>query len=204
MIDRARSADEHRYLLFIDEAQWLAKVQFRYLMDLHNQLKIADVRLITVLVDQPELLAIKASMRKTGQTQLLGRFMTSTHAYEVVTSQTDFARLCRAIDAQSEYPIGSNVSFTRYFVPRAFENGWRLEAQASAIWTRLEQIRREQGLSKVDELPMQGLTALLRGLLRTLAAEDADDLVLRRPAIDEGIYGVELHEARSEAPVDRS
>ena len=192
MVERTRSAGEHRYLLFVDEAQWMATVQLRYLMDLHNQLKIADVRLITVLVGQPELCEMKTNLRGARQNHLLGRFMTAVHRYEGVTGRPDFARLCRALDDQSEFPIGSGVSFTRYFVPQAFDAGWRLEANATLVWETLEAVRLTESIPSCPELPMQALAALIRWLLQSLAAEDAATLELERAAIEEAIYRVAL------------
>lgn len=192
MVQRAFEAKEHRFLLFVDEAQWLAVAQLRYLMDLHNQLKIADVRLVTVLVGQPELMEMKMSLRSSRQNHLLGRFMTATHQFHGVVTRTDFQRMLRAIDERSEYPVGSGCSYTQYFVPRAFGSGWRLLKQADLLWETLESILQRESVPKFKEYPMQALTALIRWLLQALMEKDAEDLVLEPSLVEEAIYRVAL------------
>lgn len=192
MVQRVYEAKEHRYLLFIDEAQWLAVAQLRYLMDLHNQLKIADVRLVTVLVGQPELMDMKMSLRSARQNHLLGRFMTATHQFHGVMTRADFQRMLRAIDERSEYPIGSGISYTQYFVPRAFSSGWRLLKQADVIWEMLDTILRREAVPNFKEYPMQALTALIRWLLQALMEKDTEALVLEPALVEEAIYRVAL------------
>jgi len=104
MVERVREHREHRFLLFVDEAQWLTRKQFRCLMDLHNQLRMADVRLIVILVGQPELLEIKEGLRSSRQGHLVGRFMTCTHRFDGVVDYADVERMLGSLDGGSEYP----------------------------------------------------------------------------------------------------
>lgn len=192
MVQRAYEAKEHRYLLFIDEAQWLAVAQLRYLMDLHNQLKIADVRLVTVLIGQPELIEMKMSLRSGRQNHLLGRFMTATHQFQGVVTRADFQRMLRAIDERSEFPAGSGCSYTQYFVPLGYANGWRLLDQVDLIWETLDTVLRREAVPKFSEFPMQALTALIRWLLQALVEKDEEGLVLKQSMVEEAIYRVAL------------
>ena len=161
-------------------------------MDLHNQLKIADIRLITILVGQPELLTMKNDLRSSRQKHLLGRFMTATHQFEGVIGKQDFRRMNRALDSGSEYPDGSGCSYTRYFIPKAFGSGWRLLKHSDSIWKVLIEACRSEGIRKFKELPMQPLTALLRWLLQSLAEIDDVNLDLHRPLIEEAVYRVAI------------
>jgi len=196
MIDRVQSAQEHRYLLFIDEAQWMSISQFRALMDLHNQMKIRDIRLVAVLVGQPELLDLKLNLKQANQNHLLGRFMTAVHRFEGVVGQSDFVRLCRGYDLHSEWPEDSGISFTQYFVPKAWAAGWRLEKHAVAVWTVIADFRRRDNPPATGELPMQALAALLRWLLKTLHDRDAADLALEEPTIEEAYERVAREQIR--------
>ena len=192
MTDQVRSAKEYRYLLFIDEAQWLAPVQLRYLMDLHNHLKIADIRLITILIGQPELMESKLSLRNTRQNHLLGRFMTATHQYTGLCEGTEFRRLCRALDSESEFPVGSGIQYTQYFVPKAYQSGWRLEKQAALIWRTLDHVMKENHVPSCKELPMQAIMAMVVWLLQALSDLDSAELCLERGMVEEAIYRVAL------------
>jgi len=186
--ERVKSAKEYRFLLFIDEAQWLDKVQLRYLMDLHNQLKIIDIRLICVLVGQPELMEIRGELRKKKQAHLLGRFMSASHQFKGVSTEKEFKRIAFAFDEQSEYPTGSGISYTQAYVPLAYKNGWRLEQQIPMIWKLLDNCLESERLPSCSEFPMQALMALLVWLLSQLSLEDTDDLELTADLIQDGIY----------------
>ncbi len=194
LIQQAESVGEHRVLLFIDEAQWLNTRQFRLLMDLHNQLKLADIRLVTILVGQPELVELKASMRSAGQGHLLGRFMTGVHRFEGIVSESDLTRLLWAMDAGSEYPKDSGTSYTEYFIPLAFGNGFRLEKSGHALWTTITDICEAQGYSTIGELPMQAVTALLRTLLVQLSLIDDPDLLVESSLICDVFDSVARHQ----------
>lgn len=187
MIDRVQHVKEYRYLLFIDEAQWLDPVQMRYLMDLHNLLKRKQVRLITILVGQPEIMELKDSLRQAGQNHFLGRFMTDVHRFDGMESASDLKELCLSFDDRSEYPEGSSVSFTAYFVPQAWEGGWRLAEQVPLVWRVLQELIRAEGVARCKELPMQPMMALLVRLLELLREEDRPDLTLERAPIEEAL-----------------
>jgi len=186
--DRVKSSGDYRFVLFIDEAQWLARVQLRYLMDLHNQLKISDIRLVCILVGQPELVDIHSSLRAEKQNHLLGRFMSASHQFKGVCSQSDFNRIATAFDRQSEYPANSGTSYTAFYVPIGFEHGWRLAAHAATIWTTLDRVLEVEKLPKCHEYPMQALMALLVWLLQTLRTEDCENVAMEVGMIEEGIY----------------
>lgn len=184
--------NEHRFLLFVDEAQWLHISQLNYLMDLHNQLAIQDIRLITILLGQPELMDRKNSIRTKKLRHLLGRFMTLTHRFEGITGRSDFRVLLNSLDLLSEYPEGSNRSATESFLPLAYAQGWRLESHTDQIWDVFEDACREHNVSFCKEWPMQGLIALLRYLLISLSERDAPDLVLERIDIEVGLDSVAI------------
>lgn len=186
--DRVREADEYRFLLFIDEAQWLAEVQLRYLMDVHNQLKMKDIRLVCILVGQPELMSIRSELRNAKKNHLLGRFMSGTHHFQGVCSQSDLQRIAMAFDSQSEYPAGSGISYTQHYVPVAFESGWRLSAQVPLMWSTLDRVLEAERLPTCSEFPMQALMALIVWLLHVLGDEDGPSMQLTQPTLEEGIY----------------
>lgn len=192
MIERVTEAKEHRYLLFVDEAQWLSEAHYRFLMDLHNQLKTAGVRLIVILVGQPELTEIRDNFKSARKRHLLGRFMTDMHRFSGIDGETDFRRLFVALDVGSEFPPGSGVSFTQFFLPKAFGAGWRFAEQAGRIWKVLERTCSDEGIPTTRELPMQPLIACIRWLTQTLSHMDEERLELTDPLIQEAIYRVAL------------
>ena len=199
MVGHARAAKEHRYILFIDEAQWLADVQFHYLMDLHNQLKLRGVRLITVLMGQPELLSRREDFRSADKHHILGRFMAAVHHYTGVVDRADFHRILTALDEHSEYPEGSGISYTAYFVPEAFTTGWRMAAQTEIIWDTLQQVLRQEKVGVLKEVPMQAMMALVRMLLRVLGDLDEGQLTLSPRQVEDAIYRVAILQLQDHA-----
>lgn len=190
IVQTVRNAQEYRFVLFVDEAQWLQDTQFRCLMALHNQLGMKKVSLITILVGQPDLLQIKANLRSDKRAHILERFMTGFHRFTGATCQADFSRMLRSLDIGSEYPHNSGCSYTKHFVPKAFSCGWRIETYASKIWLLIETICRREHVPKTDELPMQALIALLRYLLQRLSDLDSEQLDMDDKFIEEAIYQV--------------
>lgn len=193
IIDKTRAKREHRYLLLIDEAQWLSRSQLRYLMDVHNQLKFANIRLITILVGQPELLLMKNELRTLKERHLLGRFMTDSHEFQGLQNLDDLKRIMRSLDTESEFPKGSGCSYTKFFAPIAFEKGWRLEQHAEVTWRVLNEMLSTVGMTRLGEgLPMQPFTAYFIWLFLTIQRMDSSEFILNEGIIERGIYQVSI------------
>ena len=191
-----KERNEHRVVLFIDEAQWLTKEQLRYLMDIHNQLKINDIRLITILVGQPELVDLKKDFLSIGERHLIGRFMTATHRFNGMTGENELAKVLCALD---ESPINveeSEKTFTESFVPIAYAEGFRINSYSTLIWKTVTTEIEAGGGKSVRELPMQAVYALLRLLMKHLEKIDSKDLTLSKDVLDKKIndISVQLHD----------
>jgi len=176
--ERAKQCVVNRVMLFIDEAQWLNEMHFKTLMNVHNQLKLKRVNLTIILVGQPELLELKNAYLASRQQQIIARFMANTYRFHGIQSQRDIKRILRAFDVDSIYPEDSGWSFTRYFLPVAFENGWRFADQTQTIWQAFQEIRKDHGMKKLSEIPLEPFTSLVNFLLRELSEDDERNLVL--------------------------
>jgi hypothetical protein len=192
MVERAHQVQEHRYLLLVDEAQWLSEAHYRFLMDMHNQLKMSDVRLVVILVGEPELVEIRESLKSAKKRHLLGRFMTDVHRFCGLSGHLDLRRMLQALDVGSEYPIGSGISFTKFFLPKAYNAGWRFAPQAERIWDALGRICRKEHIPLPKELPIQPFTACIRWMMKTLPHMDESNLEIDERLIEEAIYRVAL------------
>jgi len=168
-------------------------------MDIHNQLAIQDIRLITILIGQPELMERKQAIRNGKLRHLLARFMTLTHQFEGIVGRSDFRTLLRSLDTLSEYPEASGQSYTCHFVPVAFQSGWRLENQCDLIWDSFESACRERNITYCKEWPMQGHIALLRYIMISLSAKDSHDLILEHADIDTALDRVAMDQLTDHA-----
>lgn len=190
--DMVRRKDEHRFLLFLDEAQFLTDAQLRFLMDIHNQLKLNDIRLITVLVGQPELRHRRMHLLKTGRNHLVSRFFCNEFEFKGPRTEKDLKTILRHIDKNTEWPKDSGISYTEHFAPKAYKNSWRLEHQSTRILTQLKSVMVERSLPTNGELPMQAIIALIRRLLKEVQKIDSKDLQMSDTLIAESIKRVAI------------
>lgn len=198
LVEQAKDRGEDRIVLFVDEAQWLGDMLYRYLMILHNELNNRGVRLITILVGQPELLEVKKGYRSAGKGHVMGRFMTCTHHFQGVVGEADLGRLLSALDNGEEFPVGSGWSYTAFFAPRAFEAGFHLEPHAALIWRAIQQVLNKEGLPEAREITMQAVAALLRALLCNLRVRDGTSMELPSETVEDLVRKVVLEQLRDQ------
>jgi len=185
--EEARQSVVNRVILFIDEAQELSLMHIKALMDIHNQLKLKGISLILILVGQPELLELRNAYLASNQMQVTARLMANSFQFRGVRTERDVKRILRSFDSGSDYPEGSGWSFTRYFVPIAFKNGWRFANQSSTIWRAFQEIRKDHGMRKLAQIPIEPFTSLINFLLRELAEDDSKNLQLDIKAVKKAI-----------------
>lgn len=158
-----------RLIVMIDEAQKLHEMQYRWLVDLHNELDALGVTTTWLLFGQEELLHQRTVFVNAGKRQIIGRFMVHQFRFPGLESVEDFQQtlVCYDDGVLTEHPKNSGWSFTRYFFPAAFENGWRLAAQASTLWEVFNKVRAERKLPIGTEVPMQYFAGTVEYALRT-------------------------------------
>ncbi|MDQ0914662.1 ATP-binding protein [Paenibacillus sp. V4I5] len=167
LIEKGEKSGLRRVIVFIDEAQRLVELQYDWLMDIYNDLNEAGISMTVILIGQKELLSIRTSMLQQKKAQIIGRFMTKEYEFSGVKKIEEIKTCLIGYDKFSEFPENSGWSFTRYFFPEAFDNGERLAQFADTIMNIFIDIRREHGLSKTFEIPMQYLTLSIEIALKT-------------------------------------
>ncbi|SLM42293.1 conserved hypothetical protein [Nitrospira sp. ND1] len=84
--------DHHQRLVLIgDEAQKLQEPQYKWLVDIYNDLDRHDIATTVVLVGQPELVHQRDAFEKAKKMQIVGRFMVHLHQFAGLRNQKDFA-----------------------------------------------------------------------------------------------------------------
>ena len=66
-----------------------------------------------------------------------------------------------------EYPEKSGCSFTRYYFPNAFDDGFRLQASSKELWQAFREVREEGNLPLAAEIPMQYFCRTVEYVLTT-------------------------------------
>lgn len=187
-IATAQASNSDRLLLFVDEAQNWNEDEFTHLRDLSNDLASREVRLIVLLFAHPSLLVIRTSLLGQKRTDLIGRFMLHPVAFRGVTSLIDLQEVAKCYDDPtiSEFPAGTGISYSQFFRPNSYRNGWRLEKEAKYCWAAFSRVATKHGGNY--QIGMQWVTGAIREVLysywRTEHGELADEGDLWERAID--------------------
>ena len=120
---------------------------------------------------QPELLAKKKTLVAQKAQQIVGRFMVHEHEFHGCRDVEDIRSCLQSYDEDSEYPVGSGWSFTKYFFPHEFNRGFRLSNYAEELWEVFEYAHNEAGIRSSVEIPMQYLTATVQYALTTFGVD---------------------------------
>jgi hypothetical protein len=127
-----------QYVLIIDEMHLLSPFDLQQLVVAQNAL-YSDVgcRLTAVSFAQPEILQRRSGMITAKQHQLIARYLSEPVLFETCASAEELRAMLKTYDEYSEFPSGSGWSYTMFFVPQAFRNGFRLYSYAEKIWGAL-------------------------------------------------------------------
>lgn len=142
------------FVVFADEAQRLEVIEYEWLRDVHDELERRGVRMITLLVGQPQLLNQKSALRLSRQTQIVARFMIDEMQFRGILSPVDLATCLAGYDT-SCFPEKSQWSYTRFFLPAAYSTGYRLVNQAAVLWSVFMEAHKEARFEYALEIPMQ-------------------------------------------------
>ncbi len=114
LLDQGNQTIRNQIVLFVDDVQRLDTSHYDWLMDIYNELESYGVTLTTILVGQSEL-SHRRNLYLTTEKQIVGRFMIHERRFYGIRSQEDLTYLLSSYDEVTEYPIGSNWSYTRFF-----------------------------------------------------------------------------------------
>ncbi len=174
LIAEGMESTQRKVILLADEAQNWNKLEFKWLVDMYNQLDKHQINLTVFLVGQPELLEKKKSFIAEEMHQVVGRFMVQEHKFHGVQGLDDLATCLASYDEESEFPPGSGWSFTRYFFPEQFSRGFRLADCAEDLWEVFEYAHNQAGLGTRIEIPMQYIAVTVQYVLTTFGADGSN------------------------------
>jgi hypothetical protein len=187
MVERAHSMGASKILLLADEAQQLTNFHYTWLMAIYNQLHRHGIRMITVLSGQPQLLIRRADLKSEGEAQIIGRFMLLQTEFTGLRSVTDFKKTLELYDFEEKFPLDSEWTYTRFFLPRAYDAGLRLSAQAQLIWNLYEEVSRAAGLPPFSEIGMGDFASFVQCMLKLNMEADDEGFTLDREVLLEAI-----------------
>lgn len=193
-------------VFFADEAQKLQVLEYEWLRDVHDQLELKGIRMITILVGQPQILDQKSALRQSLDTQIVLRFMVTEMRFGGIRSAREVATCLLAYD-QSCFPADSAWQFTRFFYPRAYAAGLRLADQADAVWSAFERAHLGAGFSGPIEIPMAYFARAVECALSEYHEYDSDDFsfssVIWDSAVLDSTYVLACEEIRLGLPLPK-
>jgi hypothetical protein len=158
-------------LLFCDEAQRLNENEYEWLRDVHDALDRQQIKLFTFLVGQQELLAQKTGLQIANKTQIVARLMVEEMAFYGVRNADDVATCLLGYD-ETTYPQGNSWTFTRFYVPQAFDAGYRLANDAYVLWRVFEEAHNKACLPGRLEIPMESFVRAVEIVLKESELRD--------------------------------
>jgi hypothetical protein len=170
LVYSAVEAKSKKIVLFIDEANYLEEKEYSWLMDIYNRLMLNHISLTTILVGTNEIIEAKNIFIKNKLQQLVGRFMVHEHQFFGVKSPQDLQICLASYDIMLKYPIDSEWTYTRYFFPESFKNGYRLSNDAEIIFNCFDKMSKGNKNGHL-EIPMQYVILTINICLKTYGSD---------------------------------
>ncbi len=170
-----------KIILFIDEAYNFSEKDFKWLMDIYNNLNLKDIHLYVFLIGSDELLARKHALVMAKQHQIVGRFMVEECHFHGIQSAKELSICLYNYDNPLEI-AGEQVILTKKFFPEAYADGRQFSADAEIIMNEYIKIMKEIGIPPASEIPMMYFINMVKYCLNNF-----------------GIYGKKLYFPTEEA-----
>lgn len=124
------------FCLLIDEGQNWGKREFTFLRDFSNQLRQKDRYVLTTVIFGDLRLKELAAELRSDRKDLWARFLMKPEPFACMGSVEDLKFYLSEHDnvKHCEYPAGSKLSYSEFFLPRAYASGWRLSDEAQNAW----------------------------------------------------------------------
>lgn len=174
-------------VIFVDEAQRLELEHYEWLRDVQDELGRRGIRMFAFLVGQPGILNRRSAFRQNVDTsQIVARFMIDEMRFAGMQQAADLKMSLAAYDS-SIFPEGSDWTYTRFFLQRAYDAGLRLGAQQKVLWEAFEAAHRIARFDFPMEIPMEYLARSVEIALTRNMEHDSVRFELSRACWDEAV-----------------
>lgn len=174
-------AGQRSVVLWIDESQLLDSAMENMLRNLQDRLKENEIRVLTVLVGHPRVRTL--NQKRVSYASDFPTIVPSvpTEEFELhgLRSMTEIEHCLKAFDNDC-FPSGSDWTYTRFFLPQAYQNGLRLAAHAGDLWQEFVDADRTTGVDTRTEVPMSYFAKTVEHALTEGAARDCENMIMDR------------------------
>lgn len=164
----ARSAGRNYVALLVDEAHEVTLREWKLLVGLQNRLDEAGVLLSVFSVGTHQLGYKHEYLASTGNAHIAARFMAAHARFHGIRSVEELSYVLNGYDIDSEWPLGSGISYLQAFAPTLFSQGKRLSDHAERLWRALLALRPKEA-QNYTEFPMQHIARTVENVLEQLA-----------------------------------
>lgn len=176
-------------VLVVDEIQHWGHNDFHVLSDLHNYLKLLRITLTVIGFAQLEIHERLTGLQAVEHHSIVGRFFAEIIPFQGCRNVEELTTILEGCDENSEFPVGSGISYTAFFAPEAFAAGFRLVPLAGVIWKAFDDSVKGK---YVNNLPMQHVREAIVDLLLLIAPHDsalfeADDKLVNEAVRRSGV-----------------
>ena len=161
--------NEGRFVVIvIDEAQGMSQREWLWLVQLHATLETEGVQLCVISIASFQFNEKPRDLALTGSAHAAARFMLHERQFRGMQSVDEIRYVLAGYDEDSEWPLGSGLSYSAGLAPRAFEEGFRIANYSAELWDMLHECL-PIGYSGSSEFPMQSITLAARQVLLRVA-----------------------------------
>lgn len=178
-------------VLIVDEMQFLRDTSYKELLTIHNRLHTAGISMTTLGFAQPEINHQRSALLAIKSHHLVARFLCDPVKFDGCLSEEWLFSILRKYDESKRFPAGSAWTYTRFFLPQAFDSGFRLQSYAEPLWRQLHKAcQRYDGGS----VPMEHLTRTVEHLLLAQHANDRAGLTLSEAEIELSVRASNIYD----------
>ncbi len=149
----ACSTKSRKIILFIDEAYNFTEKDYKWLMDVYNNLNLRNIHLTVFLVGSEELKACKNGLILARQHQIVGRFMVEEDNFHGIISIKDITICLLNFDKPLNFG-NENIILTKHYFPEAYEEGKRMSDCAQELMHEFNKVMKEMYIPVTSDIPM--------------------------------------------------
>ena len=171
LIEQGEKSDYKSIVSFFDESQKLSMPEYEWLRDIHDELDKCGIRYLTFMLGQEQLKYQKLAMREEGAIQIIQRFMLDELKFRGIQNLDELATCLHEYD-EAHYPPNSDWTYTRFFLPRAYDNGFRMLDCAELMWAVFSAAHEETYPAADIDIPMTYFTRAVECILVEYQGDD--------------------------------
>ncbi|UZN48441.1 hypothetical protein KZ686_11670 [Cupriavidus cauae] len=136
--DLRRRGTGHIALWLVDNAHNMQQAELQMLADVQERLWDSGVQLVTAMMTNDDEGWQRSAHGAARSTFLSRRFFAHAHKLRGVVKPDDVSEILDQFDTR-DFPRGTDVRWTEFFLPRAYQNGLRLAGEGPALYGALTQ-----------------------------------------------------------------